>query len=159
MKIKTALFAALGVLFAAKYSQIAYYSKMIGSEIPNALLFLSFLIILSLSFLLLKERWRMGNIVISAVGIAILAANIYYPNPGVFFLYEIMLVTSLFLLLYPFHHYEIKKFPAFGYAFMVIYILLESTSMWWNQYNITVFTIYLTLSLIMFIPGILKIKD
>jgi len=120
---------------------------------------ISFLALISLSFLLLEEKWKWGNIGAGVIGFLIFIADVFYHNLTTYTFYNIFLATSLFLLIYPFHHYEIKKFPAFGYAFFLIYVLMEGTSLWWKNANAVVFLVYLTLTLIMFVPGLLKIKE
>ncbi len=163
MKIKYALMGALVLVFVTKYIQILPITGIMNSatlyNIANALMAISFISLIVLSFLLLEEKWKWENIGVGVVGFLIFIGDVFYHNPATYTFYNIFLATSLFLLLYPFHHYEIKKFPAFGYAFFTIYVLMEGTAIWWKNANAVVFFSYLTLALIMFIPGILKIKE
>ncbi len=162
MQKKLALLGITILVFLGKYLQIFSVAKINTSNwiltTANAIILLSFILIIVLSAVLLGGRWRLGTVATGITGLAILGIELFINNAALYTLYNLFLITSLFLLLYPFHHYEIKKFAAFGYAFFVIYVMMEGTSLWYGNANSIVFFVYLTLTLIMFVPGILKIR-
>ncbi len=163
MKRKILISVPLFLLFSAKYVAIyGFYAPSqwgIAMQIASALSLISAIIVILLSQKFMVGRRRLGAQISSAL--SLIGSLLWFPFPTVWLytLYGIFLATGVFILLYDFHHYEIKKYPAFGYAFLVVYILLEGTAMWRGNYNLPVLIIYLTLSLVMFLPGIKKIRE
>ena len=154
----------LSVVFLAKYIQNATYGFLFDYWTDKELFAASFFL-LALSFSLLSVfsilhltgnfRW---NFLVSLTGFALLDASLFaYPDTLWIHLYgfsQILLAIALLTYLYPFHTYTTRKYPAFGAAFLIIYVLLEYSSLIQNQYNLTVFLTYLTITLIMFTPGL-----
>jgi len=131
MKIKYMLLLPLALLFLAKYMQIFVTSS--GStpiEVQSAVslgatvaIAISAVLMLALSFLHLEGRWRWGNVALSAAALLFISLLFVMPSVWFYMMYNLLLAIALLILLYPFHHYEIKKYPAFGAAFLFIYDL------------------------------------
>ena len=159
MNRRVGAFIPLILLFSAKYIQI--YSICCNPSImapASIIALLSALSIVIFSFLFHAGRWRDANTFMGSSSAIIIMASILYPDVGIYLLSNIFLATALFIFLYPLHSYETRKFAAFGYAFLLIYVLLEGISLWRGDFDLIVFASYLTLSLIMFLPGALKIE-
>ncbi len=152
----------LSIIFLAKYIQNLVYGFFVESL--NKEIFIISLLLLALAFLLFifSVIQMRGNFVwvfvTSLIGFALLDTSILiYPNILWIHLYgfsQMFLAIALLAYLYPLYTYATCKFPAFGTAFFIIYVLLEYASLIQNQYNLTVFLTYLTITLIMFIPGL-----
>ncbi len=161
MKIKEYAMATLLVLFAGKYIQLAMFatnSKMLGYA-GDVLLLVALAMIAFISLKFLDGNYRAGNIAVAAGAAAFLLLHMIFWLGYLYLVYQIIMVIALFVMLYPLHQYETKKYAAFGSAFLMIYVLTESISMLRSQFNLPIFAFYLTLSLSMFIPGILKMKN
>ncbi len=162
MMIKTRDYAliTLLVLFAGKYVQITWVSTNISilGIVGDALLAIAAILVILLSIKLI-DKYKNAAIVLGAGALAFAILHAIFTFSLLYLAYQILLVLAFFIFLYPLHHYETKKYDAFGSAFLMIYVLTEGISIWRGQYNVPIFGIYLTLSLSMFIPGILKIKS
>ncbi|NPA75493.1 MAG: hypothetical protein GXO25_05375 [Euryarchaeota archaeon] len=161
MKVKYYMLLTLIVLFAGKYAQIAAlgtgaHMLFFGGEV---LLIIAMLFVAAFSVMLLNGNYRLGVPVLAAGAVAFIAMHMIFAFEPLYILSQILMVVAFFTLLFPLHHYETKKYPAFGSAFLMIYVLTEGTSLWRGQYNLVIFALYLTLSLSMYIPGIIKIKE
>ncbi len=150
-------------LFTAKYIQILYYCN-ISSYSTGILLFLTSLFLLVavfslisiLSALQLNMNFKWNSLV-AIVGFSLLIFSMFvYPDNAWAHLYgisQIFLVASFFVYLYSYHDSTTLKFPAFGAAFLMIYVLLEYASLVRWQFDLWILITYLTITLIMFIPG------
>jgi len=167
MKIKYVLLLSLALVFVAKYMELA---SLIMGEYPyapsgpvsmgaNVILVASAAYLTGFSYLKLRNSERYIASISGAIALALSAVLFAFYSPAAYLFGGIFLVISLFVFLFHFHHYEIKKYPAFGSAFLMIYCLMESITIWRGSYDYVVFGVYLTLSLIMFIPGLLKIRE
>ncbi len=151
------------VLFIAKYLQIPSYCGTFNYS-TTVMLFITSLMLLTSVFSLIsilsiiqltgKFKW---NSLVALLGSLFLILSMYiYPSNLWIHLYgfsQIFIAISFFLYIYPYHDYENRKYPAFGTAFLTIYMLLEYTSLLRGQCDFWIFTIYLTISIVMFIPG------
>ena len=157
----------LALVFVAKYVELYAISlgnlgEIFGSKImliSAAISGIALGAIAILSYKKLEGKWRNGNIALSLFSEIFVLLYLFIPNAPLYLTYNSLMVTSLFTFLYPFHHYEIKKYPAFGYAFLLTYVVLEGASLWRESVDLIVFLLYLTLSLSMFLPGIIKIRE
>lgn len=157
---KLLLFVATAVLLAAKYIEmLGILVKYNVDMIVISLTILSSLIILAIAFKFLDGKWRVSTAIISILGIVFSALWYLYNNAWIHLSWNFLVFTSLFLAFYRMAHYEIKKFPAFSYSFMLIYILTESISIWRGDTYAPFFLIYLTIIVPMYFAGIEKIKE
>jgi len=158
---KMLLLIATILILLGKYLQILMYTQIIpiANLIVSIFSILSSLTIILLSIKFLNKKWRIISISLSLAGFILIFVWLLYPLPITNFLWSIFLFTSLFLSFYKLSHYEIKKFPAFAYSFSLIYILTESISLWRENIDIPFLLIYLTLTLPIYIVGILRIKE
>ena len=154
------------LIFAGKFMQIipiihnfSYLTNFMITYWGDMLIEFSFSFLILFSYFILRGRWRFYTMALSAIGLFSMLFSLFYLDILFYTFSQILLFTSLFLLFYPLCHYEIKKYASFGYAFSLVYVLLEGTSIWRNDFYSTIFLFYLSLTLIMFIPGILKIKE
>ncbi len=166
MKRKILLLVPFILLFLAKYIQV--YASLSGSRsafatvpmlLSAAISLVSGISIALFSYLLLEDRWRRGSICVALLAVASTGFYFLLPGAPLYLLYNLLLATSLLVFLYPFHHYEIRKYLAFGYSFLVIYMLTEGISLWRGEYDPRFFAAYLTLSLVMFVPGFINLRD
>ncbi len=165
---KLVLFATLGAVFAGKYLLLdAFFSKYSGVSYALLIYFAAFYIILIAypvvllaSLKLVRNRHMLiYSILFSALGYASLYIFLIY---GVWILYalsQIFLFSALFLVIFDSSHYEIRKYPAFGFGFAIVYSLAETTGLAQGNIDPFVMALYLTLSLIIFIAGTVKIRD
>ncbi len=154
------------IIFAGKYIQAIPFIQNFGYQINfilsywgNIIIDVSFALIFLFSYFLISKRWRFYSMTLAIIGISSFLFSLFYSDILFYVFSQILLFTSFFFLLYPLCHYEIRKYASFGYSFSLIYVLFEGTSLWRNDFYPLIFLIYLTLTLIIFIPGILKIKE
>ncbi len=154
------------IIFAGKYMQIIPSIQNFGYQINfmmrywgDIILEISFALIFLFSYFLVTERWRFYSMSLAIIGISSFLFSLFYSDILFYVFSQILLFTSFFLLFYPLCHYEIRKYASFGYSFSLIYVLLEGTSLWREDFYSLIFLFYLTFTLIIFIPGILKIKE
>ncbi len=157
---KTLLYITTAILLIAKYIQMAGYSVDYNSD-----MWVLFLTIISGSLLIFLAtklsdgKWRASIIIISILAILFIVAWYLYPDPWLDFAWSLLIFTSLFLAFYKASHYEIKKFASFSYAFMIIYILTESISIWRNDIYPPFFFVFLTFIVPMYFVGIKRVRE
>ncbi len=165
---KLVLFATLGVVFAGKYLLLdAFFSKYSGISYALLIYLAAFYIILIAypvvllaSLKLVRNRYMLiYSILFSTVGYASLYIFLIYGIWVLYALSQIFLFSTLFLVIFDSSHYEIRKYPAFGFGFAIVYSLAETTGFAQGNMDPFVMTFYLTVSLIIFIAGIVKIRD
>lgn len=155
------IMSATILMLLVKYLQMSNYLvsiPMLNLVLLSIGIASSILIILS-ALKFLEGKWRVASISIAILAIITLLLWNFYTSPAINFLWSLFLFTSNFLVFYAFCHYEIRKFPAFGYSFSLIYIMAESISQWRGDTDPIFFLIFLTIMLPMYIVGILKIKE
>ncbi len=157
---KILLFSATGILLAAKYIEMLGMSLSYNLNLVVTILaILGSLIVIFESIKFLDVKWKSWSVGLSAIGIIAAAVWIPYTYAWMHFIWNFLIFTALFLVFYRMAHYEIKKFPAFSYSFMLIYIMTESISMWRGDTYAPFFLAYLTFILPMYFVGINKIKE
>ena len=154
----------LATVFLAKYLQTIAYDSTLDYSLYKVLFLASvWLIVASFSLISVLSVFQLTgkyvwNSTVAITGFILINLSMFfYPDELWIHFHgfsQIFLITALFIYLYPLHSYETRKFPAFGAAFFMIYVLLEYTSLLRNQYDLAVFILYLTGSLILFIPGV-----
>ncbi len=157
---KILLYITTAILLIAKYIQMAGYS--INYDTNMWVLFLTIIsgsLLVFLGTKLSEGKWRTSIIIISILSILFIVAWYLYLNPWLDFVWSLLIFTSLFLEFYKASHYEIKKFASFSYAFMIIYILTESISIWRNDIYPPFFFIFLTLIVPMYFVGIKRVRE
>lgn len=157
---KILLYITTAILLIAKYIQMAGYS--INYDTNMWVLFLTIIsgsLLVFLGTKLSEGKWRASIIIISILSILFIVAWYLYLNPWLDFAWSLLIFTSLFLAFYKASHYEIKKFASFSYAFMIIYILTESISIWRNDIYPPFFFIFLTFIVPMYFVGIKRVRE
>ncbi len=157
---KLLLFVAAAVLLTVKYIEmIGLMAKYNVAIIVISLTIIASLIILAMALKFLDKKWKMSTAIIAILGLVFAALWYPYNNAWIHFSWNFLVFTSLFLAFYRMAHYEIKKFPAFSYSFMLIYLLTESISMWRGDTYAPFFLVYLTIIVPMYLAGIEKIRE
>jgi|GEM_PF-6335246 len=154
------LLGATILILLAKYLQIFMQWVFIpsGNYIVALLITISSLFLLLLSIKALEKIWKITVIFLGILSIISILLWVLYTTAWLNLIWSFLIFTSLFLTFYSLSHYEIKKFPAFSYAFSIIYIITESISLWRGDSDALFFLIYLTIVVPMYIVGILRIK-
>ncbi|AGB05338.1 hypothetical protein AciM339_1485 [Aciduliprofundum sp. MAR08-339] len=157
---KLLLFVAAAVLLTVKYIEmIGLMAKYNVAIIVISLTIIASLIILAMALKFLDKKWKMSTAIIAILGLVFAVLWYPYNNAWIHFSWNFLVFTSLFLAFYRMAHYEIKKFPAFSYSFMLIYLLTESISMWRGDTYAPFFLVYLTIIVPMYLAGIEKIRE
>ncbi len=165
---KLILFATLGVVFAGKYLLLdAFFSKYSAASYALLIYLAAFYIILIaypvvllVSLKLVRNKYMLTySISFSTVGYASLYIFLIYSIWVLYALSQIFLFLALFLVIFDSSHYEIRKYPAFGFGFAIVYSLAETAGLVHGNMDPLVMALYLSLSLIIFIVGIMKIRD
>ncbi len=157
---KVLLYLTTTILLIAKYLQMTQYITNYAMIIPVISLgTIGGILIVFISVKLLDFKWKYSVIVLSSLGILSISLWYIYTNAYLDFAWSMLLFTALFLAFYRFAHYEIKKFPAFSYTFMIIYILTESISIWRNDVYAPFFFGFLSFIVPMYFVGIKRVKE
>ena len=157
MRTKNGILLALSVLFAGKYVQLALFPSNL---VPgSALVAFTSLIITALSLNLLQNTWKKITLAFALAGFILSLWFFYSQDPLTYLFMNLLVSLAIFTFLFPLHSYETRKYPSFGSAFLTIYSLTEGIALIRNSYDLIIFAVYLTLSLAMFVPGIMKIKE
>ncbi len=157
---KLLLYATTAILLSAKYIQLINYSGNHNFIIwIVSLTCISAILLIFTAIKLLEDKWRISILMITIAALLALISWYLYPNPWLDFAWSLLIFTSLFLAFYKVSHYEIKKFASFSYAFMIIYILTESISIWRNDIYPPFFFIFLTFIVPMYFVGIKRVRE
>ncbi len=156
---KLLLGLSTSLILASKYAEIVQYWGYGSAIFAVALLFLISMGVLAHISLGMDGRWRTAILSLSILSSITAIAWIFNTAAILNLLWGILGFTALFLALYNSSHYEIKKYPAFGYAFSVVYVLTESISIARGDYFQPFFLVYLSITVPMYLVGIKKIRD